>query len=72
MAHALDVAARQWPQEARAKLLLRLIHTGGSTLEGVQGQAVRARAEAIATSSGKYADAFGEDYLAGLRHDWPE
>lgn len=72
VAHALDLAARRWPNEPRSKLLLRLIHTGGSTLEEAQDQTIRTRQEAIAASSGKYADAFSDDYLAELRQDWPE
>lgn len=72
VAHALDVAARQWPSEPRSKLLLRLIHAGSRTLAETQKETIRARRAAIAASSGKYADAFGDDYLAELRRDWPE
>ncbi|MGI8415687.1 MAG: hypothetical protein ACR2P2_05650 [Nakamurella sp.] len=72
LAHALDVAARRWPLEPRSKLLLRLIHAGTRTLEDTQSEAVRARKDAIAASSGKYADVFGDDYLADLRRDWTE
>lgn len=72
MAHALDVAARRWPREPRSKLLLRLIHAGGDTLEEAQRETIRSRGAAIDASSGKYADAFSGDYLAELRRDWPE
>lgn len=71
VAHALDVAARRWPREPRSKLLLRLIDAGERSLADAQSEAVRAREEAIAASSGKYADVFGDDYLTGLRRDWP-
>ena len=72
VAHALDLAARRWPREPRSKLLLRLLHTGSAALEQEHSEAGRSRLEAIDTSSGKYADTFGEDYLAELRQDWPE
>lgn len=72
VAHALDVAARQWPAEPRSKLLLRLVQAGAAALEGAQDEVTRNRQAAIDASSGKYADAFSEDYLAPLRQDWPE
>jgi hypothetical protein len=72
VAHALDLAARRWPGESRSKLLLRLVDTGGTTLERELGRAVRDRRDAIDATSGKYGDVFGNDYLAQLRQDWPE
>ena len=72
MAHALDIAARQWPRESRSKLLLRLLHAGSAVLEQGRTEEIRSRVEAIDTSSGKYADAFSGDHLAELRQDWPE
>ena len=72
VAHALDVAARRWPSEPRSKLLLRLVHAGGAALEREQNETVRARQEAVDASRGKYADAFGDDFLAELRKDWPQ
>lgn len=72
VARALDIAARRWPDEPRSKLLLRLIHAGENALEGARNQTTRTRQEAIASSEGKYADAFNGGYLARLRRDWPE
>jgi hypothetical protein len=72
VAHALDVAAHRWPGESRAKLLLRLIHAGEHSLRAPRGEAVRRRRRAVEASSGKYADVFGDGYLAELRKDWPE
>lgn len=72
VARAIDKAARRWPDEPRSKLLLRLVDAGGAALEQVDDLATRARQDAIRASSGKYADAFRADYLAELRHDWPE
>jgi hypothetical protein len=72
VAHALDIAALRWPGESRSKLLLRLLHVGSAALEQQRNEAARRRLEAIEASSGKYADVFSEDYLAGLHQDWPE
>lgn len=72
VAHALDLAAQRWPREPRSKLLLRLLRAGSATLEQERSEARQGRLAAIDASSGKYADAFGEDYLAELRQDWPE
>ena len=72
MAHALDVAARRWPGEPRSRLLLRLLHTGAAALETARGGRTRRRQAAIDATSGKYREAFGGDYLAELRRDWPE
>lgn len=72
VARALDVAARRWPGESRSRLLLRLVRAGASTLGQERTEAARQRVSAIDATSGKYADAFPEDYLAELRQDWPE
>lgn len=72
VAHALDVAARQWPREPRSKLLLHLLRTGSAVLEQERSESDRQVLEAIDASSGKYADAFGKNYLTELRQDWPE
>jgi hypothetical protein len=72
IARALDVAAHRWPKEPRSTLLLRLVHAGSVALEQAQDTAVAARQAAVDASSGKYPEAFGDDYLAELRRDWPE
>jgi non-ribosomal peptide synthetase component E (peptide arylation enzyme) len=72
VAQAIDLAAQRWPDEPRSKLLLRLIDAGGAALEQSQNTAARQRQAAVEASSGKYPDAFGADYLAELRQDWPE
>ena len=72
VARAIDKAARRWPDEPRSKLLLRLVDAGGAALEQVEDLAARQRQDAIRASSGKYADAFNDGYLAELRRDWPQ
>lgn len=71
VAHALELAARRWPGESRSKLMLHLIRTGGAALEAQHGQAERQQREAIDSSAGKYAEAFGEHHLDELRQEWP-
>lgn len=71
VARALDRAAQRWPGEPRSKLLLRLVDAGGDALEQHQRFEAGAHRAAVTASSGAYPDAFGADYLAELREDWP-
>lgn len=71
VSRALDLAAKRWPGESRAQLLLRLVHAGSTALEGARTVAARDRLAAIEATSGKYAGVFSDDYLAELRRDWP-
>jgi len=69
IADAIDQAARRWPGEQRSRLLIRLVREGARSLEP-DLQRDR-REQAITTTSGKYAEAFGDRYLETLREDWP-
>lgn len=71
LARALDLAAKRWPGESRSRLLLRLIDIGGGTLEQEQNTGDENHRAAVTASSGRYAGAFGPDYLTDLRGDWP-
>lgn len=71
LARVLDRAAKRWPEESRSKLLLRLIDVGGATLEHDLITENDAHRAAVTASSGRYAEAFGPDYLRELRADWP-
>jgi hypothetical protein len=71
VARALDLAAKRWPGAPRSKLLLRLVDVGSVALEHDQQREANVHRAAVTASSGKYADAFGPDYLAKLRADWP-
>ena len=72
VAHALDMAAREWPDEPRSRLIRRLLALGGEVLERTQAEEQLARQVAVRETSGKYADALDDNYLAELRNDWPE
>jgi hypothetical protein len=71
VARAIDRAAARWPGEPRSKLLLRLVDVGGEALEQREERDVEVHRAAVTASSGAYPDAFGPDYLAELRKDWP-
>lgn len=68
---ALDRAALRWPGESRSRLLVRLIETGGDAIENQMLAADSSHQTAVMASSGRYAAAFGPDYLDELRADWP-
>jgi hypothetical protein len=71
--HAIDVASEHWPDEERSRLLLRVIEAGADAVERRPTSVTEARRRAIRrAASGEWADAFGPDYLANLRADWPE
>jgi len=72
VARALDVAARRWPNEARSKLLIRLVQAGGDALAEGRSEEADHRLAVLDATSGKYADVFTDAYLAELREDWPE
>ncbi|MDA8340872.1 MAG: hypothetical protein M0007_01390 [Actinomycetota bacterium] len=71
VARAIDRAALRWPGEPRSKLLLRLVEVGSTTLEEHEQIDVERHRAAVAASNGAYPEAFGSDYLAELREDWP-
>ncbi|MGH9122898.1 MAG: hypothetical protein ACRDYC_13310 [Acidimicrobiales bacterium] len=71
VARALDRAAARWPGEPRSRLLLRLLEVGSKTMEQHEQLDVEVHRAAVTASSGAYPDAFGPDYLAELREDWP-
>jgi hypothetical protein len=71
VARAIDRAARRWPGEPRAKLLLRLVDRGSAVLEQERQQEAEAHRRAVDASSGAYADAFPPGFLRQLRDDWP-
>lgn len=71
VARALDRAARRWPGEPRSRLLVRLVEVGGNILEEDERADAQDHRAAVLARAGRYTKAFGPDYLAELRADWP-
>lgn len=74
VARALDEAARRWPEAggARGQLLLRLIEEGGRAIREGRRERAGQRRAAVRRTSGALTGAYGADYLARLRDEWPE
>lgn len=72
MARALKIARQRWPSEPQSTLLTRLIEAGSAALEEERDQATQERIRAIDDTSGKYSDAFDDEFLTTLRQEWPE
>lgn len=71
VARALDDAAKRWPDESRAKLLLRLLEEGHRAVVWQREDLVSARRDAVLDTSGTLTGVYGRDYLTELRADWP-
>ena len=73
VAHALDDAAKRWPEdrESRGKLLLHLVEEGHHALLEETARRRAARAKAIQRTGGVLTGVYEPGYLAQLREDWP-
>lgn len=71
VARALDKAAKRWPGEPRSRLLVRLVEAAGDMLANDEDTDNQVHRAAVLASAGRYPEAFGPDYLAELRADWP-
>lgn len=74
VARALAEAAKHWPEAARmpGQLLHHLLEEGYRALREEHRQQADQRRAAIRRTSGAMTGAYGEDYLARLRDEWPE
>jgi hypothetical protein len=72
VSQALELAAKQWPEDARrpSRLLARLIDEGAVAIRGKQEQA--RDKQAISRYRGAFADAYPPGYLEQVRHGWPQ
>ena len=68
---ALNEAAKEWPDEPRSRLILRVIRAGGDAVAQRERAIAEAKEAAIARVCGAYSGVFGADYLSHLRDDWP-
>ena len=73
VSRALVAAAKRWPDESgsRTKLLLRLLEEGHRTIDEQRQEAQNNRRSAIARTGGILTGAYGPNYLATLREEWP-
>jgi hypothetical protein len=68
---ALDAAAQRWPGLTRPQLLVRLALVGSQAGEDDEARRRSERVDAVRRHAGAATGAYGEDYLARLRGDWP-
>lgn len=71
LAEALDAAASRWPALSRPQLLVRLALEGHQAAEQARDERRRRRIAAVREHSGALTGAYGPDYLARLREEWP-
>jgi hypothetical protein len=70
VAHALDVAARTWPEKSRAAQLVALAEEGARSLERAASASSDERRRLVERYAGGFS--FEPGYLEELRQDWPE
>ena len=72
LAAALDAAAQRRPDLSRAQLLVQLAIEGDHAAQQQQERRRQRRRAAVRQHSGALTGAYGPDFLATLRADWPE
>jgi hypothetical protein len=71
LAAALDAAAQRWPDLSRPQLLVRLALEGHRAAQHTHDERRRRRLAMLEKHSGVLTGAYGANYLAALREDWP-
>jgi hypothetical protein len=69
LAHALEVAARRWPEKSTSSQIAALAELGAEAVEEAEEQRRRARREKLEQLAGGFH--YEPGYLEKLREDWP-
>jgi hypothetical protein len=70
VAHALEIAQKEWPGLARSELVARLLERGAESVEAARAELRERRRKILAETQGTID--YPPDYLEELRKDWPE
>lgn len=68
--HALEVAAKRWPNQRPGQLIVRLIEEGAKTVEEADKDLQQNRRERLTAIGSRYAEDYGTGYLDDVRTGW--
>lgn len=71
VAHALEVAAQEWPGVPRSELIARLLSAGARSVEAARDERRARHRRVLEETRGSFRDAYPQGYLEDLREDWP-
>jgi hypothetical protein len=72
LTHALEVAARRWPEKSTSGQIAALAELGAEVVERQSAEQKEARRRLVEANAGGFEDAYPPGYLEELRQDWPD